>query len=511
MAKTLLIDAARNGMAGWAALLVAAAVALSTVAPAEAQRDRESEQNEEEAANRTLSAEVGQVVQQAVEAQDTENWGQIITLMTPLLSRELTPYERSIVLRLRGTAYFQQDNLAGATQDFLGVINTGALTPDEANTLRVNVGQLYMAQDRINDGIQQFEIAIANGLTLSTRLAKMLATAYVQAENFQQARRYAEQYYQGEPNKSMQDYNLMLYIYNQLELPQEELRVTRDGLSAFPGERRSWQNLVAIFARLEQEENAFEANKLMYLNGLFEDCNELYRLSQYYSAFDNPFRGATILERAVNSGRCEGSREQLERLANMWRQAAEFERAIPVTQRIAEQTGEGEWYLKLAEAYYQLNDFPAAESAFQESLNRGGLDNPGEAWILLGDSRMKMGNRQSALAAFQEATRFPASRGQANGFIRFVNSQIEGEARRALQREQIVIDECRLTLDAERRQSVLLGEVDEEGRVRLPADALSDRCAVYFDIYGEQIREAGQSDAAAAAAQAEREAAPAEG
>ncbi|XBQ15008.1 MAG: tetratricopeptide repeat protein [Oceanicaulis sp.] len=491
------------------ALLVASAVALAAAAPADAQRNRDrDEQSEAEQQNRTLSARVGEAVQAAVEAQDAEQWGQMIQLLNPLLNQEITPYERSIVLRLRGTAYFQQDNLAQATQDFLGVINTGALTQDEANTLRINVGQLYMAQEQIDEGIRQFELAIANGATLNTRLAKMLATAYVQAERFQEGLRYAEQFYRDEQNKTLNDYNLMQYYYTQLNRPQDELRVIRDGLSAYPGERRSWQNLVAIFARLNREEDAFEANKLMYLNGLFQECNEVFRLAQYYSAFDVPYRGASILERAINSGRCEGDREQLERLANMWRQAAEFDRAIPVIERIASQTGEGEWWLRLAEANYQLNNFAEAESAFETALERGGLDNAGDAWILLGDSRLKQGKRQEALAAFRQATNFRGSAQRANGFIRFVTSQIEGEQRRAVQREQIVIDECSLTIAAERRSLVLIGEVDADGRVTFPEGAIPDQCSRYFNQRtGDQIREAGMSDEEAAQYQADQEAA----
>lgn len=502
-----LMKAAAGYTAGFTALVAATAVALTLAAPAEAQRGRNNdERSEEEQANRTLSSAVGQQVQTAVEQQDAENWAGMISTLTPLLSTELTPYERSIVLRLRATAYYNQDNLAQATRDFLGVLETGALVQDEANTLRINVGQLYMAQEQLDEGIRQFEIAIQNGATLSTRLAKMLATAYAQADRYSEGLRYAEQYYREESNRSLNDYSLVQFYYNELDRPQDELRVIRDSLSAYPGERRSWQNLVAIFARLGREEDAFEANKLMYLNGLFEECNEVYRLAQYYSAFDNPFRGANILERAINSGRCEGSIEQLERLGNMWRQAAEFENAIPVIQRLSSQTGSSEWALRLAEAHYQLNNFAEAETAFETAVERGGLQNTGDAWILLGDTRLKQGKRQEALAAFRQATNYGASRSRANGYIQFVTSQIEGEERRRVQREQITIDECRLTIDAERRSLVLIGEVDAQGNVTFPEGAIPEQCSRYYDLRtGDQIREAGMSDEEAAQYQADLE------
>lgn len=516
MARLINAVSAKSAFAGFSALIAATAVVLTLAAPADAQRNRNNndERSEAEQANRTLSASVGQQVQTAIEQQDVENWSGMISTLTPLLSTEITPYERSIVLRLRATAYYNLDNLDQATRDFLSVIQTGALVQDEANSLRINVGQLYMAQDQIDEGIRQFEIAIQNGATLNTGLAKMLATAYAQADRYAEGVRYAEQYYREQSNKSINDYNLMQFYYNQLGRPDDELRVIRDGLSAYPGERRSWQNLVAIFARLDREDDAFEANKLMYLNGLFEECNEVFRLAQYYSAFDNPYRGARILERAINSGRCEGDVEQLERLGNMWRQAAEFDLAIPVVERLSRETGTSEWSLRLAEAHYQLNNYASAETAFVQAIDRGGLSSRenGDAWVLLGTARFQQGELQGALQAFSEGRRFPSSRTQANGWIEFVNSQIEGVERRACQRERVQVDECRLTIDAERRQLVLIGEVGDDGEVSFPQGAIPQRCSTWFDLRtGEQTRDACLSDAEAAQASADNGAAQAEG
>jgi|GEM_PF-767021 len=515
MARLINAVSAKSAFAGLSALVAATAVVLTLAAPADAQRNRNNnERSEEEQANRTLSANVGQQVQTSIEQQDVENWGGMISTLTPLLSTELTPYERSIVLRLRATAYYNQDNLAQATRDFIAVIETGALVTEEANTLRINVGQLYMAQDQIDEGIRQFELALRNGATLNTRLAKMLATAYAQADRYVDGVRYAEQFYREESNKSIGDFNLMQFYYNQLNRTEDELRVIREGLSAYPGERRSWQNLVSIFARLNREEDAFEANKLMYLNGLFEECNEVFRLAQYYSAFDNPYRGARILERAINSGRCEGNVEQLERLGNMWRQSAEFDQAIPVVERLARETGSSEWSLRLAEAHYQLNNYASAETAFVQAIDRGGLNSRenGDAWVLLGTARFQQGELQGALQAFSEGRRFPSARTQANGWIEFVNSQIEGVERRACQRERVQVDECRLTIDAERRQLVLIGETDEDGQVSFPQGSIPARCSTWFNVRsGEQVRDACISDAEAAQAQADNSDAQAEG
>lgn len=483
---------------------IAGLLAFTAAAPSEAQRNRNND-DEEQVEGRVLTTAVGEQVLAAQECQDAEDNACVLRILNELAAREgLSPYERFVVFQLRARAYFEEDRLDLAIRDFESALGTGATTTDETVTIRTALGQLYLVQEDVDQAIRQFEMAIEAGAELTPSFAKTVAQAYLQAERLRDGVRYAEIFYNNTPEKTEQDFNLMFYFYQQLDRTSDQLRVIREYLSAFPAARQAWQNLIALYAQQDNSSMAFEANKLMYLNGLFEQENELIRLVQYYSFFENPFRGASILEREMNAGRVEADQDNLELLANMWRQASEFERAIPVLERLSDLQGSGETALRLAEANFSLNDFAAAEAAFQTAIDRGGLSDTGKAWELLGTARFRQGDRQGALNAFREGARYPSTRSSSNGWIRWITAQIEGEERRRVQQEQIIIDECRLTLDAERRQIVLTGSVDDEGRVRF--ESIPERCEMYYNIYGEQIREAGMTDAEAAEAQAQREA-----
>ncbi|WP_040759207.1 tetratricopeptide repeat protein [Woodsholea maritima] len=467
-------------------LFAASVIALSVTMPSEAQRGRnnndEAERNEE---NRSFSAEIGQIVLDAQTALSEDNNAEAIRLLTSALQQEPSPYETGMIYNLRARAYFAQDNLPQAIRDFLAAINNGAFNNEEIADLRIAIGQMYLAEDQINEGIQQFELALQSGVELSASLAKKLAQAYVRAERFREGLQYAEFFYNNEPNKVMGDYSLMQYYYNQLERPQDELRVVREIVNRFPGERTGWQNLVALYARTGQEPLAFEVNKLMYLNGLTQDGRQVVNLVQYYSFYENPYRGASILEREMNAGTIENNRQNLELLANLWRQAQEWQRALGPLERLAEMTGSGDDARKLGEAYFQLNQNAQAETWLARAVERGGFDRIGNAWTMLGNARYNQNNRQGALRAWREGARYPESRRTAQGWIQFVVAQIENEGMREYQRRKVVFDECDLTIDAEKAQAVLLGNLDEDGRVRL--DEVPERCQSYFNVYGELI------------------------
>ncbi|MCH8489229.1 MAG: tetratricopeptide repeat protein [Oceanicaulis sp.] len=497
----------KQALTAFGVFLAAAVLAIASVAPAEAQRRQNQNQGEEDpSANRQMSSAIGEQVLRANEAVGEERYQEAITILNGVMGREMTAYERSVVLRLRAVSYYQIDNLPRAIDDFLAVLATRALVPDEVVSIRTNLGQLLLVSDRVNEGIEQLELAISGGAELTVGLAQMMAQAYVQAERYQDGLRYAEFFYTNKRNKVEGDYNLMQFYYNQLNRTQDELRVVREMINAFPSSRRSWQNLRALYARLDQEENSFQTARLMYLNGLLEDENEIVGMVSYFSHFNNPFRGASILEREINAGRVQPTERHLTLLSNMWRQADEFERSIAPLEQLNRARPSGETALKIAEARFQMRQWAQAEQTLTAALNQGGLSSAetGRAWELLGSVRYNQDRIQPAVAAYREASRFPTSRRNAEGWIRFINSQIEGEENRRRQREQVLIDECRLTLESERRSLVLTGSVDEDGRVSF--ESIPERCQPYFNQYGEQVREAGMSDEEAAEARREREA-----
>ncbi|WP_439634223.1 tetratricopeptide repeat protein [Glycocaulis sp.] len=479
-----------------AAVLVAGSIGMTAVGTdAEAQRRDRDQEREQSNENRTFSTQIGTLVLQAQEQIEAEQYRAAVDTFTRGLGMNPSAYEASVMYSQRARLHFMLDNMSQTVSDFRAAINAGGLNATEVRDVRVNLGQILISMEQIDAGIRELEAAIAAGATVNAGLARLLAIAYAQGERYNDGLRYAEQWYEATPNKTLNEYPIMLVYYQQLNRPADELRVVREMVNRFPQERTGWQNLVSLMARTEQEEQAFEANKLMYLNGLFTQGEELLRLAQYYSFYDNPYRGATILEREMNAGRIERNVRNVELLANMWRQAAEFERALPVLRQLSEMRQDGQTALVLAEAHYQLNQWEPAAQAFQTALNRGGLRQPGEAWVLLGTARFNLNDNQGALAAFREGARFASSRSQANGWITFVNGQIEGVARRARQREQVQIDECRLTVEAERRIATVIGEADEDGRVRIE---VPQRCQIYFNQYGEQFREVGMNDEQAA-------------
>jgi len=145
-----------------------------------------------------------------------------------------------------------------------------------------------------------------------------------------------------------------------------------------------------------------------------------------------PFRGAVILEREMNRGRIARNRDNYEKLGRLYRQSNEFARAIPALEAAASLAPTGEAYRTLGEAHYAEGQLQQAERALARALNRGGLEDSGDAWIVLGNVRYEQGNRDTAIEAFESAERYPSSRATARSWREFVENEKAAEERRVL-------------------------------------------------------------------------------
>jgi tetratricopeptide (TPR) repeat protein len=439
---------------------------------------------EDRSVERAMSEPVGAAILTAQECLDADNTRCVINTLTPLLGQGLNSYEQMVILRLRAVAYYNQEQLDLAIRDLEAAIATGAATPDEITALRISLGQLYIVSGRYSEGIAELEAAIAEGVTPS--LAMLLAQAYAQAERWEEGLVYARMQFDMIEPRERRSFDLLLLYVQQLDRDSEALELIGQMVERWPDDRGLWRSLIAALAHANDDAGAFEAHKLMYLNGMLTEESELIRLVQYYSDFEYPYRGAVILEREMNAGRVSRSPENLEILASMWRQSREYENAISTFEVLAQQ-GDGEDYLRLGEAYYHVNRLPDAEQAFSRAIESGGLSREGDAFALLGTVRYELDNREGALDAFRHCEQFDYSRRTCEGWRRFLENEVQPVIDHPSLRERVATEECRIAIQSDLAIDTLETDVwtfDGEGRAIIE---IPERCREYFNIHGEQI------------------------
>jgi tetratricopeptide (TPR) repeat protein len=454
--------------------------ALFVAGPADAQRRKEKEQKTE---GRVLSTSVGKAIvaaQEALMAEPPDNRTAIDVLTTLLNNpkQKLSPYERAISLQIRGNANYAVGNIKGTIKDWEEAMATGAFNQSEIDALKPNVGQLYIAEGQYVKGATMLEDWLRGGGKANERIHMMVATAWLQADQYRKALPHAEAALRMAKPVKKKHFNTLNYIYHELKMHAKQASLLERQVSIWPDDKKVWRSIASLKQQANKSREAFEVNKIMYLNGMLNKERELLALAQYYSYYEVPYRGASILEREMNAGRVSKTKKNLELLANMWRQAREYDRAIPILTAAANISADGGLYEKLGEAYYSEEQYDKAEKAFRKALQKG-VKKPGNAYILIANSLYERNRPRDAIKAFKKATQYPYSRRTANGWIKFINGEFAVAAAQAAFKSKVKLDECKNQLDRKNRMGAEflegVGEISQECQAILEKDAAREK------------------------------------
>ncbi|MBL4596016.1 MAG: hypothetical protein JKX99_05515 [Robiginitomaculum sp.] len=460
-------------------MLIAASAVIAMSVPADAQRRNKDEQTVE---GRVLSAKVGEGIlaaQELIQAEPPQYRPALSELNKVLASEKLTPYERAVSLQMRGSAKYGLSDVRGTIADWEAAIRTGALTPAEIGNLQPNIGQLWISEEEYRKGATTLENWIRSGGKPNTQIHMMTAGAWAQLDEFRKALPHAEAGFRLANPKEKKHFGLLNYVYNYLKMYSKQATLLEQQVSIWPDDKTIWRGIASLKAQADKSKEAFEINKIMYLNGMLTSEPEILSLTQYYSYYEVPYRGAVILEREMNAGRVSKSQKNLTLLSDMWRQSREYEKAIPVLTQAAGIASNGQLFEQLGEAYFAEARHGEAETAFRQALNKGGLKKPGNVHVLIANSLVEQGKPRAALAEFKKGLSYSHSRRTADGWIKFINGGFEVERRKLEFRAAVKLDECKNQEDRVRR----MGDTRIEGM-----EAISAECVTILAADAEKTR-----------------------
>ena len=396
----------------------------------------------------TLSTNVATDLLRAYELLENDETREALSALNRLMERRgdsMTPFDRASVLQIRGSAHVQMDDFDSALLDFERAIAQDALPPEQVSRLRFNMAQLYFVTEQFDKSIQFFERWLADDPEVTANTYFMLSGAYYQVNNLERSLESVTRAMELSAEPERRHYELKNVLLNELNRSRQRTDLLERMVVIWPHELSFWRQLSALYLDQDNQLRAFGALESAYLAGLIEDQRDLLLLAQFYSSFNNPYRGGRLIEREMEAGRVDRNVANLELLSQLWSQAREHRLAIPILREAARMSDTGQLSFRLGQALLADENHSAAETALQAAIDKGELDDNilAEAWMLLGNARFNQagpGDRQqrrSADQAFAQAERFASTRSQARGWRDFIRAIDDTETRQAqLEQEQ---------------------------------------------------------------------------
>lgn len=395
----------------------------------------------------TLDPRVAQDLLEAYELLEEDQNQEALEQLNSLMGRRgdsMKPFDKASVLQIRGTTYVNLENMDRALEDFSAALNLNALPEDQQNRLRFNLAQIYFVNERYEESIRLFEEWMKADVQVTDTAWFMLGAAYYNLDNYQKALESIQSAVDVSPEPQKRYYDLLNAIYSELGNVDERTGLLETMVELWPDSLSYWRQLSSLYLEQGDQLKSFAALETAYVNGLITSGEDIVMLAQYYSTFDNPHRGAALIETEMEAGRVERNVENLELLSQLWSQAREHNKAIPVLREAARMSDEGLLSFRLGQSLLANEQNQEAEAALESALDKGGLEDSrrAEAWMLLGNARFNQAEpgdreqRNAADEAFAQAEKFGSTRRQASDWRGYINAINQTERRQAALEEE---------------------------------------------------------------------------
>lgn len=312
----------------------------------------------------------------------------------------MNSYERAMLWNFYAFIYYQQEQYPQAITHFEKVIVESPIPePFEMSTL-FSLAQLEMMQGNFDQTItylDRWENLNKGEVPASNYYLK--AQAMYQKKSFDKAASYINQAIDNiEKQDKVADENwyvLQRAVYYELKLPEKVKDVLVKMVKYF-NKPAYWTQLSGMYGELGQEKQQLAILESAYQQGFVTSAGDLNNLAQLYYYHGAPYKGAELLEKGMDNGVVEKNLRNMKFLAQSWMLAQEQDKAIPVLLAAAEMSDNGELNTQLAQLYLNMEKWSDAVAEIEKALKKGGLFNPGTAYLVLG---MALYNQEDYVAA----------------------------------------------------------------------------------------------------------------
>ena len=398
---------------------------------AQAQEIREKKEKPKGRRSQVLSKRAFAIVEDAQNRLAERDYVGALSLLQQIRDgAKFSAYEKAVALQTEGFVHADQGNYANTIQAFEKAANSGDLPPRVVSDLIYNLAQLNLAEGlsaRALDYITRWFTTVegeptADAYGLKAQIHLVMGDLAAAEQTVRKALSKVE-----EPRQNWT--RLLLSVLLQQERYGEARPILEDAALRWPSVKAFWQQLTAVYYEVKQEELAFVTQQIMHRQNMLKTSKELSSMAQLYLYHDIPIKAARVLQNGFDDGSIEKTEKNYELLAQAYMHAREWDKAIKPLTAAAEKSDKGRFYEQLGQSYLQDEKWRDAEQAFVKALEKGGLRDAANTWLLLGITRTRVEKWDAAIAAFRKAGDDDETAKDAFRWIRSIERQLAAQKR----------------------------------------------------------------------------------
>lgn len=314
----------------------------------------------------------------------------------------MNDFEKSTLLNFYTSFYLATEDFAGALRTFEEMLTIEDLREDTRRRTYRSLGQLYSAEENWEQAIVNYEAWREMSVEEDEIVLKGLSYAHYQLDQMNPARDFWLDYMNlalvNGAELVRNDYSYLNGVYFTLEDFDSALDLTKTMIVKFD-DPLDWQNLSAIYASLDREDERVQSLNLSYLRGFLDDDTRFLNLGQSLAGMEIPLSGRKILDDGAAQGYIADDLENNTTLAQMSMLGAKYDDALEPALRAAELDETGNSHDTLGYLYYVLNQYEESAEAFRTALDRGDLEDRADTLLFLARALVELDEFEEALEA----------------------------------------------------------------------------------------------------------------
>ena len=386
--------------------------------------------------------------------EDDPDWATARSILTELLNNraEMKSYDRSVMWNYWGYIYFSEEDYDQAMYAYEQLLNEPEATIPLRTASLLTLAQLNLVKERWDKGISLILQWMDEVETVTAQSYYLLSSAYFQKEDFVRARTNMEEAIRLAEEEGYRPkenwYVLLAACFSELKdrkvigpeyALEQQVGIYEILVNYYP-KKQYFLQLGYTYQQMDREEDYMLTLKAAYDKDFLDKESEYLALSQMLLLKKNPYWAAQVLvagqqKKVTITDEDTGEEETvavlkdkektLKLLADAWRMAQEIDMAIPVLEKAAKMSKDGDTYVLLGNLYLFEDRMEDSIRDIKNGLAKPKVKSRSQALLVLGQAYFELQNFEEAKKQFRAAARDENKRIKktANSWIKYAENE----------------------------------------------------------------------------------------
>ena len=386
--------------------------------------------------------------------EDDPDWAEARSILTELLNNrsEMKSYDRSVMWNYWGYLYFSDEDYDQAMYAYEQLLKEPEATVPLRTASLLTLAQLNLVKERWDKGISLILQWMEEVETITAQSYYLLSSAYFQKEDFVKARSNMEEAIRLAEEEGYRPkenwYVLLAACFSELKdrkvtgpeyALEQQVGIDEIFVNFYP-KKQYFLQLGYTYQQMDREEDYMLTLKAAYDKDFLDKESEYLALAQMLLLKKNPYWAAQVLvagqEKKVTITDDDTGEEEivavlkdkektLKLLADAWRMAQEIDMAIPVLEKAAKMSKDGDTYVLLGNLYLFEDRMEDSIRAIENGLKKPKVKSRSQALLVLGQAFFELQNFDEAKKHFRAAARDENKRIKktANSWIKYAENE----------------------------------------------------------------------------------------